>query len=216
MIQINRSSLRLLSKLRSHTGRRRLIVYFIALAIFLLVQALLAQSDIPDQPYWMRNAVRPTSSADTVQISHAVTNQSTPSAQERIAENVLVTRVIDGDTFDIEGGRRVRLIGINTKERFKSGGPECFATEAYEALKSRIEGKEVLLTKDVSEVDKYKRLLRYMYIDNVFINEWLVAEGYAQVSTFPPDVANQQLFLAAQKMAKTEKKGLWGDVCKGR
>ncbi len=125
-------------------------------------------------------------------------------------QNVKVVRVIDGDTIEIEGKIKVRYIGINTPELHDPRRPvECFAQAAADENKKLVEGKTVSLEKDVSEVDKYKRLLRYVYVDNIFINDYLVRQGFAQVSTFPPDVKYVSQFLEAQKEAKENNRGLW-------
>lgn len=121
-----------------------------------------------------------------------------------------VVRVIDGDTIEIEGNKKVRYIGISTPELKDPRKPVgCFAQEAADENKKLVEGKEVSIQKDVSEVDKYKRLLRYVWVGDTFINDYLVRQGFAQVSTFPPDVKYQQQFLEAQKEAQENKRGLW-------
>jgi len=63
---------------------------------------------------------------------------------------------------------------------------------------------------DAQKRDKYGRLLAYVYVDDVFVNAWLVENGFAQVMTVPPDVKYQDLFLKLQKEARQNKKGLWG------
>jgi len=87
-----------------------------------------------------------------------------------------VKRVIDGDTFELENGKRVRLLGINAPER----GQKCFE-ESANKLKELIEGKIVKLEKDVNDEDQYGRLLRYVFVNDTFINLILVKEGYANV-----------------------------------
>ena len=121
-----------------------------------------------------------------------------------IMQQVKVVRIIDGDTIEIEGGQRIRYIGIDTPE---SGG--CFATQSTNKNKELVEGKTISLEKDVSETDRYGRLLRYVYVGEVMINEALVKEGYAQVYTYPPDVKYNERFLKAQKEARDNNKGLW-------
>ncbi len=128
------------------------------------------------------------------------------------ANFVKVVRVIDGDTFEIEGGKKVRLIGVDTPESVHPDAARNteFGKKAAEFTKKTIEGKKVLLFKDVSETDKYGRLLRYVYLeDGTFFNELLVREGYAMVSTYPPDVKFADLFLEAQQYARENNKGLW-------
>jgi micrococcal nuclease len=72
-----------------------------------------------------------------------------------------------------------------------------------------VENKFVRLEKDKSETDKYGRLLKYVYVDNLFINEILVREGYAYAKAYKPDIKYQEKFMEAEKMAKQENKGLW-------
>jgi len=137
-----------------------------------------------------------------------------PANSENNRQKVKVIRVIDGDTIEIEGSQKVRLIGINTPETVDPNRPVgCYGQEASNFTKSRLEGKNVELEKDVSETDKYSRLLRYVWLEGTLFNETLVREGYAQVSTYPPDVKYQEKFLAAQAEAQNGKKGLWNDVC---
>jgi len=71
-------------------------------------------------------------------------------------------------------------------------------------------GKTVRLEKDVSDTDKYGRLLRYVFVDDLLVNAELVRLGYAQAVTFPPDIRNQNLFLQLQNEARNAGRGLWG------
>lgn len=125
-----------------------------------------------------------------------------------------VTRVVDGDTIEVSiGGRRytVRYIGVDTPESVAPGQPvECYGREASRRNRELVEGKTVLLEKDVSETDRYGRLLRYVWADGVMVNAVLVAEGYAQVATFPPDVKYVDLFRRLQEEARARGLGLWG------
>ena len=125
-----------------------------------------------------------------------------------------VTRVIDGDTFEIEGGIKIRLIGVDTPEmKNKNKTIDCFATEAKKKSEDLLTGKEVILEKDVSETDKYGRLLRYVYVGDQMINDVLVKEGYAKISTFPPDIKYVEMFKAGEKSARESNRGLWS-ACK--
>jgi len=129
---------------------------------------------------------------------------------------VKVIRVIDGDTIKIETGQSVRYIGMDTPELHDPKKPvQCFAQEAYEKNKQLVEGKTVRLEKDVSQTDKYGRLLRYIFLpqtataEALFVNKYLVTEGYAYAATFPPDVKYADIFRQEQKTAMENKKGLW-------
>jgi micrococcal nuclease len=130
-----------------------------------------------------------------------------------------ISRVVDGDTIDVTfGGRtaRVRLIGMDTPETKHPSKPVmCFGAEATvktQQLIDQVHG-QVFLEKDISETDQYSRLLRYVWLPlpggEVMLNEVLVEQGYAQVSTYPPDVKYQDRFLAAQRVAREQNRGLW-------
>lgn len=122
---------------------------------------------------------------------------------------ILVTKVIDGDTIELSTGERVRYIGIDTPER-----AECYFQEAKLANEKLVLNQTVKLVKDVSQADRYGRLLRYVYVNGIFVNNYLVKEGYAFASTYPPDVNYQELFLQSQKQAREKQKGFWAEgIC---
>jgi len=144
-------------------------------------------------------------------ISLIPTNVPTPTCRgQACLTRTKVVRVIDGDTIEIEGNKKVRYIGINTPELHDPRRPVgCFAQASADENRRLVEDKEIFIQKDVSEVDKYKRLLRYVWVGDTFVNDYLVRQGFAQVSTFPPDVKYQQQFLEAQEEAKVNNRGLW-------
>jgi len=118
-----------------------------------------------------------------------------------------VTRVIDGDTIIVAGDYRVRYIGIDTPEVYPE--LEAFGMEAWQANRSLIEGKEVRLEKDVSETDKYGRLLRYVYVDDVLVNAELVKQGLARVKAYPPDTKYQDYLGEMEAEARGAGRGIW-------
>lgn len=140
---------------------------------------------------------------------------TTPSQTPKPSNQLVkVTRVIDGDTIEIEGDQRIRYIGIDTPETVDPRKPvQCFGKEASNKNKELVEGKEVKLEKDISETDKYGRLLRYVYVGDIFINDYLVRQGYAHASSYPPDIKYQDQFNQAQNEARNNNKGLWGSTC---
>lgn len=99
----------------------------------------------------------------------------------------MVTGITDGDTFKVQINGQVypvRLIGINTPEYDQLCG-----TEATQALANLIAGAQVRLVKDVSNTDRYDRLLRYVYVGDLFVNAEMVRQGYAEAIRYPPDTA---------------------------
>lgn len=142
---------------------------------------------------------------------------SLPKAQLREAsESATVLETVDGDTIKVSiSGKdyKVRYIGVDTPETVDPRRPVgCFGKEAHDENEKVVKGKTVILVKDVSETDKFGRLLRYVYLadSGLFVNEYLVREGYAKVATFPPDVRFVDQFLSSQKEARESKRGLWG------
>ena len=115
-----------------------------------------------------------------------------------------VIQVIDGDTIAIEGGYHVRYIGIDAPEK----GEFCYL-ESEQANKALVEGKRVRLEKDISEKDRYGRLLRYVYVDDTFVNAQMVRKGYACAKAYPPDVKYQVYLGAVEKEARQTKRGIW-------
>ena len=115
----------------------------------------------------------------------------------------LVERVIDGDTIELRGGKRVRLLGIDSPEK-----KQYYCEEATERLRQLVEGKDVGLEKDATNRDKYGRLLRYVYVDEVFVNLEMVKEGYAVLFTTPRNVKHLEELMKVEDEAKL--KGIWG------
>ncbi len=122
-------------------------------------------------------------------------------------EQATLASVIDGDTIEviINGEtRRVRYIGVDTPERGQPG----FA-EATQANRELLAGQVLMLVKDVSETDRFGRLLRYVFAGNHFVNYEMVARGYARTATYPPDVACATTFVEVQDQARTLNLGIW-------
>ncbi len=118
-----------------------------------------------------------------------------------------VIQVIDGDTITIEGGYRVRYIGIDAPEIHPQ--LEAFGVEAWQANRKLLEGKEVRLERDVSEKDKYGRLLRYVWVDDVLVEAELVRQGLARAKAYPPDTKYQDYLEAMEAEARQEGRGMW-------
>ncbi|CAN5847621.1 hypothetical protein BH23ACT4_BH23ACT4_16750 [soil metagenome] len=135
-----------------------------------------------------------------------------PSPSE--AEVVTVLSIIDGDTLTVAlaggGNDTVRLIGINTPET-----GECFADEATGVLTALAPpGSQIAMTVDVSDRDQFDRLLRYLWVGQMSVNEELVRRGAAIARRYPPDIALADRFEIAQASAQSVQLGLWAaDAC---
>jgi len=133
---------------------------------------------------------------------------SSESSSINANRSVKVTRVLDGDTIEIESGERVRYLGINAPE---SGQP--FFTEATRENERLVAGRTVALEFDVQTQDRYKRLLAYVWVGDVLVNEEIVKNGYAVIETIQPNVKYQDLILKAQQEARNACRGLWAGLC---
>ena len=126
-----------------------------------------------------------------------------------------VQRVIDGDTFVLSTGERVRLIGIDTPETHHPRKPkEPYGKEATRFTKRMVEGKDVALKFDKDRYDRYKRLLAYVYVDGVFLNAELVKKGLARATEYKPNVKYSKLFSKLERKAKSKKLGIWSGIYK--
>lgn len=125
----------------------------------------------------------------------------------------LVQSVTDGDTIRVEladgGLEPVRLIGIDTPEQ-----GECPAEEATAFLAGLVGSREVRLVADTSDRDSSGRLLRYVYLGELFVNEAVVREGLAIARRYQPDTAMAGALASAQAEARALGVGIWKpEVC---
>ena len=127
-----------------------------------------------------------------------------------------VERVVDGDTVVLEGGDKVRLIGINTPETVDPRRPvQWYGKEASARAKALLSGKRVRMEQDVEKKDRYGRTLGYLRLeDGTFVNLRMVEEGYAFAYPYPPNVKYEALFRDAEARAREGRRGLWSDAAK--
>ena len=118
-----------------------------------------------------------------------------------------VTCIVDGDTIDVDvdgSTFRVRYIGMNTTEV----GQPCY-NEGTAENRLLVDGEMVCLDKDVSETDRYGRLLRYVYVGDTMVNAELVRRGVASAATYPPDVRYAGWFVQLEQEARQAGRGCW-------
>ena len=134
------------------------------------------------------------------------------------AQPVEVVSVIDGDTIivNVDGTQEtVRYIGIDTPEPYKDGEPACFSTQATNRNTQLLADAQVTLVADTEDRDRYGRLLRYVYADEVFVNQVLVAEGFATTLSIRPNTQQAERFATAQTEAQEANVGLWSACAEG-
>jgi micrococcal nuclease len=154
--------------------------------------------------------------------------QDKTKTSNRDKEYVIVSKVVDGDTFKLSNGEKVRLLGIDTPEYYESDKLDRDAETsgldkktirklgklASDYVRNFVEGKKVYLVKEpyYDDRDKYGRLLRWVYLeDGTFINGKIISDGYAQVfEKFPVSKIDELRKL--QREARENNKGLWGEV----
>jgi micrococcal nuclease len=124
------------------------------------------------------------------------------------ARDVAVRRVVDGDTVELAGLGKARIIGVDTPEVY--GGVECYGHEASEFTKRLLDGARVRYTVGREERDRYGRLLVYLWLeDGRSFNALLVARGYAQPLTIAPNDDYARTFVRLSRAARSAKRGLW-------
>ncbi|MFC0213201.1 thermonuclease family protein [Paenibacillus chartarius] len=138
-----------------------------------------------------------------------------PAASQAGRDEATVERIVDGDTLEVtlKGKKeKIRLIGVDTPETKKPNTPVMFyGEEASDFTKKRLQGKTVQLEWDVEKKDRYDRWLAYVWVGDELFNSTLLKEGYARLSTFPPNVKYVDRFKQDQESARKANKGLWRD-----
>ncbi len=169
---------------------------------------------------WLQNNLEQVGLGDLlVVVAPTPTPSPTPQVLSQHIEPAQVVRVIDGDTIELSTGQKVRYIGIDTPETVHpQKAVQCFGKAASAENKRLVENKTVYLIKDVSETDRYGRLLRYVYLspeasESGMVNAQLVRGGFAKSSSYPPDVSQQKVFQKLESEAQQAARGLWGSEC---
>lgn len=154
----------------------------------------------------------PTSTGDIIPGPKATFGPTGPTTE------ATVVRVVDGDTIVVAyGGEqyKVRYIGMDAPEtKDPNSSIEFMGPQATTANTALVDGKTVYLEKDVSEVDRYDRLLRYVWLTDgtawTLVNLELVRQGVAIAKSYPPDIRYDDLYRAADTDAQLSGLGLYG------
>ncbi|MEO8469281.1 MAG: thermonuclease family protein [Chloroflexota bacterium] len=203
------------------SGRRRVKGLAAALAATVVLLSACASGTTVTAGPGNRPTAGGTPAAASLSASNPDSIPGAPSAPTGPTEDATLVRVVDGDTIRaVVGGKeyRIRFIGMNTPElnQGSAATPEPFAELATQANARLLAGGRLVLERDVSRTDRYDRLLRDIWIEAdgqwTLVNLALVDQGYAQVSTFPPDVKYVDALVAAERAARAYSRGLWGSA----
>ena len=124
-------------------------------------------------------------------------------------DTAIVSRVVDGDTVELEGNVKIRYIGIDTPE---IDTQDCFAEEAKTQNGLLVAGKTIEMEYDDPKLDRYGRTLAYVYVDGLFVNAKMVEQGYARAYPYTKGQRYEQLFADLEADAQAHNRGLWG-IC---
>ncbi len=205
--------IRMYKKLSLQSGVLLCLVSSLLIALLIFGKSVEKSHANPTIPTFDTTEIPTPSPTETLTSPATSTTPSEPKLTNTATTLVLVTRVIDGDTIELESGEKVRYIGIDTPELHarNGSGAECYAGEAAERNVQLVFQKYVRLEKDTTNTDKYGRQLRYVYVDDTFINKQLVLEGFARAKKYPPDTRESQLLEQAMQSANENSLGLWGN-----
>jgi endonuclease YncB( thermonuclease family) len=121
-----------------------------------------------------------------------------------------VLRVWDGQSVLIENGLTVRYLGVQAPSAGAFGRPSAPGGPAAAQRNAElVEGKEIELEQDTTDVDSNGQLPRYVYVDGEMVNRLLLQEGLVQTSFQPPDTRYEHDLLAAEQEAWNAKRGVW-------
>ena len=141
-----------------------------------------------------------------------------PATDMNVAEEGDVVRVVDGDTIIVRiDGRdeRVRYIGVHAPELASADrglDEECGGNEAALANRALVEGRSVALERDVTDRDRFGRLLRHVWVgrDGLrLVSEALVESGAIRARSYPPDTSRDSQLNAAEGAARSAGRGIW-------
>lgn len=119
-----------------------------------------------------------------------------------------VTKVSDGDTVELETGEKFRYLGIDAPETNDRWGPE-----AKKFNEEMVLNKKIKVELDKTKLDKYGRILGYIWVGDVLVNEILVERGYAKVNLMKGEAKPKYLdrLKKAEDWARQNHDGVWFD-----
>ena len=126
-----------------------------------------------------------------------------------VKQEVVIAKVLDGDTIETNFGAQIRYIGINSPEK-----GEPFFQQAQKFNENLVLGKNVDLEFDIENLDRYGRTLAYIFVDEKLVNLEIIRNGLAVVQTIQPNVKYQDAIVTAQREARDKCLGIWLGLCR--
>lgn len=202
-------------KLNGLLSNNKLRIVVVIVLLFLGIQI----SPNTDKTQTPNTEVQSPSVEETTNKQEEIVNQAIDNTEPGFETGTVVS-VSDGDTLRVQVNgeeMNIRLIGIDTPEIHHQSEPiQCYGPEAQQALSDLVLSNEVRLEKDVSDKDVYDRYLRYLWLDETLVNEYMTMNGYAFASAYPPDTKYQNRIDEGQVHAENSQIGLWAfNTCNG-
>ena len=128
------------------------------------------------------------------------------------SEKAVVARVLDGDTVELEDGKKIRYLHVDTPELAHNSveQDQCFAREARQLNEDLVQGKTVQLEYDLNCADRFGRTLAFVTVEGRMVNKILIERGYAELLIVEPNTAREDEFKALEEEARETLAGLWG------
>lgn len=181
-------------------GFAKLVVITVVLLVLIGVVSLLSRSDEPGTNV----ASRSSTTLRRLLTTTTTTLPPLPDGDDRVVRDVL-----DGDSFELTDGTKIRLIGIDAPDLETQ---DCHSAEATSHLRSLLPtGRNVRIVYDTSRADRLGRTLAYAYRlpDGLFVNVAMARDGFATQLTTEPNTMHAEEIGAAAGEARTAGRGLW-------
>jgi micrococcal nuclease len=122
----------------------------------------------------------------------------------------VITRVIDGDTVELEDGRKIRYLGVDTPETQGVTTPDCYGPEAKAFNVMLVTGQPVRFEYDEECEDHFNRTLAYVFLGDRMVNEVLLERGLAKKLIISPNKKYEEQLTEVERQAEAARAGLWG------
>ncbi len=181
--------------------KRKVLVFSVVLALIVVI--IFFVSGRVELKFNTGSAIKDIDKSESTYSEKQTSDEPRPEKGNELETHEVIS-IVDGDTIVINTGDKVRLIGINTPE----DGEKC-SEDAFKGLENMILHKQITLEQDMSDRDQYGRLLRYIYVKDLFINMEMVRQGLAIAYPYGEDIKYEAEFKDAEAEAKENGGCIW-------